>query len=310
MKLCITGANGFVGQALVKQCLKTNIAFHRAVRANDDDLPNTVSIGNIGAHTDWSSALAGCTEVIHLAARVHQMRDAGNTIDLYRKVNVEGTRKLLSDAIAQPIKRFVFVSTIKVLGEHTNTPWDPQTSPNPQCPYSLSKLEAEVLVKQMCEQAGIEWVIVRPPLVYGSFAKGNIPRLVKLIHRTPFLPLGGIENRRSMVNVNNLANLLLTCASHPKANHHIFHVSDNEHRSTSDLIEDCAYAMHKKLRMFSCPSWIARALFFCLRKSKEYERLYQSLVVNDTLTREVLGWSEPTPYLEALRDTVLSYRKS
>ena len=298
VKICVTGASGFIGRHLCRQLKYKRIPFRAVSRKSM--AYETVSVGDINAETNWQAALEGVDTVIHLAARVHQMKESAHEKRLYDVVNHHGTQHLVDDCIARGVKRFVFVSTIKVLGEGCKTPFNEESLPQPTCPYSESKYKAEQALEKACSDAGMEWVIVRPPLIYGPGAAGNIPRLLKLVQRFPILPLGGIANARSMISVENFSAMLIRCATHPNAPGHRFLIQDNGARSTTELIEDIANVLNKRLWMPKLPTALLEQTAKVLGRQPDIQRLTGSLAVDDALTRTLLDWVPPYAYLDQL----------
>lgn len=296
--IMITGANGFVGCALARRLRKeTDIRVRKAYRSapSDVDVSQNISIGDIGPDTDWSKALEGIDVVIHCAARVHVMNDAGSVESLaqFRRVNVEGTQNLARQAAASGVSRLVFVSSIKVNGETTTglAPFTHASLPAPVDAYGISKWEAEQKLGQIARETGLEVVVVRPPLVYGPGVKANFLRLMQAVNRGIPLPFGLVHNQRSMVFVENLADLLIKCASRPSAASETFLVSDGEDLSTRSLIELLAKAMHRQPRMINIPPYLMRAFASLLGKKDFADRLLGSLQVDIEHTRKTLDWA-------------------
>lgn len=316
--ILVTGATGFVGAAVIQQlaCTQGPASVVAAVRTrpNADRLAawppgvNMVTVGEMGASTDWTAALAGVDTIIHCAARVHVMNDAAtDPLSLYRQVNVKGTLALATQAAAAGVKRFVFVSSIKVNGESTpvGQPFTARTPPNPVDPYGVSKLEAEQALFELAASTGLEAAVVRPPLVYGPGVKANFQALVKVIRKGVPLPLGAVTgNRRSLVALDNLVDLLITCARHPAAAGQVFLASDGEDMSTTELIRRLGQAMSKPARLLPVPAWILSAAATLLGKHQAAQRLLGSLQVDSRPTQEILGWTPPISVDEGLRRVV------
>jgi nucleoside-diphosphate-sugar epimerase len=309
VRVLVTGATGFVGQRLVP-VLRTRghwvrVALRNA-RVGRPDADDAVVVGNLGPSTDWSAAVAGMDAVIHLAARVHVMRDeAADPLSEFRRVNVECTGSLARAAAAAQVRRLVFVSSIKVNGEATHgRPFTVGDDPDPQDPYGVSKSEAESLLRVVEQDLGLEVVVVRPPLVYGPGVKANFMRLMKLSVRGFPLPLAAIDNRRSMVFVGNLAEALATCIEHPAAGGRTFLVSDGDDLSTPELVRRLAAASGSRARLFPVPSGLLRLFATLLGRGAEIDRLVGSLVVDDSSIRDLLGWRPPYSVDAGLRETV------
>ncbi len=308
----VTGANGFVGRALVAALARNNISVSAAIRQNTSiGTGNLVSaipvytIGNIGPQTDWTDALCDAHTIIHLAARVHIMEEtAANPLTEFRRVNTLGTEHLAMAAVRAGVRRLVYVSSIKVNGETTATELFRESDvPNPTDPYAISKWEAEQALSRISGETGLEVVIVRPPLVYGPGVSGNFCALLRWVNRGVPLPLASIENRRSLIGLENFVDLLITCATHPKASGEVFLASDGENLSTPELLRRVALALAKPARLFSFPVPLLRAATTFLGQGAQFERLCGSLAVDSRKSREVLGWMPPFSVDEGLRST-------
>jgi len=305
----VTGANGFVGRALCNELARRGYVVRAAVREplRTVGLPGeTVQITDIGVNADWSSALAGVDAVVHLAARVHVMHErTSNPHAAFRAVNVGATERLARAAAAQGVKRLVYVSSIKVNGEGTQPgqPYTPDDVPAPAGPYGISKHEAEQLLRQLAEETGLEVVIIRPVLVYGPGVKANFLSMMHWLHKGLPLPLGAIRNQRSLVALDNLVDLIVTCLCHPNASNQTFLVSDGEDLSTSSLLRRTATALGRPARLVPVPVWALRTIARLLRKEDVAERLCGSLQVDISKTQELLDWIPPVSADEALKQT-------
>lgn len=288
----LTGTTGFIGTALRARLIRDGRRVHAAVR-RVGGAPLEFCIGGIDAKTDWSEALKGCRTVIHLAARVHVMRDgAADPLAEFRKVNVEGTIRLAWQAAAAGVHRFVFLSTIKVNGEATarDRPFLPEDVPAPEDAYGVSKLEAELALQEVCTSTGMEFVVIRPPLVYGPGVGGNFRSLLGWIQRGIPLPFGAIDNRRSLIAIENLVDLISVCARHPAAANQVFLVADGKDVSTTELLLKVAHAYGRKARLIPIPSLWLGCCAALLGKKKEVDRLLGSLVVDSTKAQDLLDW--------------------
>lgn len=287
----VTGATGFVGSSFCAKATKAGYYVRRIVRKriNSDDHV----IENIDGSALWKPALDGIDTVVHLAARVHVMKDKANDLLAeFRQVNTIGTLNLARQAAGAGVKRFVFLSSIKVNGEATPSgrPFTVQDAPAPQDPYAISKYEAEQALRQVEKDTGLEVVIVRPPLVYGPGVKANFLRLIQAVRKGVFLPLGRINNKRSLVALDNLVDLIITCVDHPAAAGQTFLVSDGQDLSTPELVRKIAGAMGKKPGLLPVPPYLLRMAGGILGKKAEVERLMGSLQVDISHTCETLGW--------------------
>jgi nucleoside-diphosphate-sugar epimerase len=303
----VTGANGFVGSALCKRMERDAIAFRPAVRRKLR--PDDHEVGLISAGTDWSAALKNCDAVVHLAARVHVMNEhAADPLAAFREVNVAATVNLARQAAQHGVRRFVFVSSIKVNGEMTRqTPFSAGDKPAPQDAYGQSKLEAELALQRIAQETGLEVVVVRPPLVYGPGVRANFLQLMYLIKRGIPLPLGGIDNCRSLVAIDNLVDLLLVCLRHPAAAKQTFLVSDGHDVSTPELVRMLAVAMGKRTLLMPVPPGILAAGAALLGKTAAAERLLGSLQVDIEPTRSLLDWQPPVSMEDAIDATVAHF---
>jgi len=305
--LLITGASGFVGTALCRQAQSTGRAVRAAVRTAGAAATNvpSVTVPSIDGQTLWADALQGCDSVIHTAARVHVMNEsATDPLSEFRRVNVDGTLNLARQAAAAGVRRFVFVSSIKVNGEGTQAqrPFLASDVPAPQDPYGVSKAEAELGLRQVAEQTGLEVTIVRPPLVYGPGVKANFGSLLRAVQRGLPLPLGAVRhNRRSLVALDNLIDLLLTCVDHPAAAHQTFLVSDGEDLSTTALIQRMGQAIGRPARLLPVPVFLLHLGATVLGKRDVAQRVLGNLQVNIDHTQATLGWSPPITVEEGLR---------
>jgi len=278
----VTGANGFVGRVLVRELMSRAIQLRAVVRHTGHGLPGEVGIGEVNTFTRWESALRGVDCIIHLAGRVHVIDDAArDPLRAYREVNVAGTRRLAEEAVRAGVRRFIFISSIRVNGERTHTePFRASDEPMPEDPYGISKLEAERALREVSDQTGLEVVVIRPPLVYGPGVKGNFRRLMSLVEWGMPLPLGSINNRRSMVSVFNLCDLIIHCIEYPAAANGTFLVSDGEDVSTPDLIRRLAETMGRRAWLLPVPERILGLAMKLVGRQGEFIRLCGSLQVD------------------------------
>lgn len=315
-KVFLTGASGFVGGAVLRRLSSEGCEVIVAARKGGSKLPanvRTVTFEAFEEGNDWHGALAECDVVIHSAARVHVMNDSeSDPLAAFRKVNVQGTLALARQAIAAGVKRFVFISSIKVNGEGTakGRPYTADDQPMPLDPYGVSKMEAEVELCKLAQQSGLEVVIIRPVLVYGPGVKANFLNMMRWLDRGVPLPFGAIDNRRSLVALDNLVDLIVTCIDHPAAANQTFLVSDDEDLSTTALLRRMAAALGKTARLLPIPAWALSAAAISLGKRSLSQRLCGSLQVDIRKTRELLGWQPPVKVDAALLAAARHYQET
>lgn len=299
--ILVTGSTGFIGGHLLNHLHKLNVYnTFNVSRKSNYIFPNTVLIDHISGYTDWSHILNNIDVVVHCAAAAGT-RSLSNS-QVY-ETNFNGTINLVKQCIQASVKRFVFISTIKVNGESTNNrkPFLFDDDFFPFDVYGQSKADAESILQKICNDAAIEFVIIRPPLVYGPGVKGNFASLLSLTLKRLPLPLGNIKNKRSMVSVQNLVDLITSCIDHPKAANQIFLVSDDEDVSTSDLLRRLGNAANKPTRLINFPVGLIRFIAKLAGKESAVDRLTGSLQVDITHTKETLNWSPPLTLNEGLR---------
>jgi len=268
---------------------------------------NNVVVGDIDEHTNWQHTLVNCDVVFHLAARVHVMQECSkDPLTEFRRMNVVPTEHLARCAAASGVKRLVYISSIKVNGEETfnGKAFDEANEPAPEDPYGISKLEAELALKRVAKDTGLEVVIVRPPLVYGAGVKGNFAQMISVLKRGLPLPFASVNNKRSLIYVGNLVNALLLCAIHPAAAGETYLLSDGEDLSTSDLLRKLTIIMGQAQRLFKCPITILKLAGHLTGKSQQIARLLNSLQVDSSKIRRQLGWVPPYTVKQGLQNTV------
>ncbi len=307
--ILVTGATGFVGRALCAALIKScpiRIAVRNTAGESPVDGVDVVR-GELSATADWSAAMAGVVAVVHCAARVHVMNDdAVDPLAEFRRINVEGSLQLARQAAAAGVRRFVFLSSIKVNGEQTDPgrPFTADQAPGPLDPYGISKMEAEAALRALARETGMAVVIIRPPLVYGPAVKGNFLAMMRALWRGIPLPLGAVTaNRRSLVALDNLVDLIVTCIDHPAAVNQTFLVSDAEDLSTAALLRRMGQALGRPARLLPVPVGALRLAATLLGRPGIAQRLCGSLEVDIDKTRHLLGWSPPFSVDEGLRRT-------
>jgi len=303
IKILITGASGFLGKRLLWTLASRDVELSVAHRheLNNLDVPLYV-VGELSDLTDWSPAVARQDVVIHLAALAHLIgKDASKAVDDYRRVNVSGTFKLAQQAARAGVKRFVFISSIGVNGHISKRPFSVDEHPHPAGAYAQSKWQAEQALWQIQKETGMEVVIVRPPLVYGPDAPGNFGSLVHWIKQGVPLPLGAIHNKRSLVGIDNLVDLIIRCVDQPSAANQLFLAGDGEDLSTTELLRGVGKAMGKPARLIPVPAGALQLGATLLGKRAMAQRLLGSLQVDISKTCELLDWKPPYTVEEGLR---------
>lgn len=312
--ILVTGANGFVGRIL---CVALAHSGRTVVAATRHTLPEMVpnisnfKISTLAADTNWQHGLLGCDAIVHLAARVHVMSDTAiDPLTEFRRVNVDGTLNLARQAAAAGVRRFVFISSIKVNGESTRLgqAFAADDVPGPQDPYSISKHEAELGLRQLAAETHMEVVIIRPPLVYGPGVKANFQRMMQWLRTGGVpLPLGAIHNKRSLIALDNLVDLIVTCLDHPAAANQTFLAGDGEDLSTTELLRRMGRALGSPARLIPVPSWVLEVGAVLVGKRALALRLCGSLQVDISQARDLLGWKPVVTLDEALKRTAKAY---
>ncbi len=299
MNILLTGGTGFVG-ASIKERLIADAACHLTLAVRNLSAVSygcdLVSTEGLHVSTDWSTALERQDVVIHSAARVHIMHDQStDPLAEFRKVNVDGTLRLARQSADAGVKRFIFISSIKVNGEGTvsGKPYTAFDTPAPQDPYGVSKMEAEYGLHDIAKATGMEVVIIRPVLVYGPGVKANFLSMMRWLNKGVPLPLGAIHNKRSLVSLDNLVDLVVTCIDHPAAAHETFLVSDGEDLSTTEILRRMGQALGKSARLVPVPAGLLETGAAILGKRAVAQRLCGSLQVDIRHTCETLNWNPP-----------------
>ena len=310
-RVLLTGATGFVGQVLCDVLTQAGYSVRAAMRGEQAPpaaAADGVKGGDIGSSTDWSAALAGVDYIIHAAARAHVLHDDAAAAKLYFETNEHGTRRLAQAAARAGIRRFVYVSSIKVNGEETRAaPYTAADPPRPQDTYGESKWRAEQALQQVADRTAMQAVIVRPPLVYGPRVRANFLRLLSWVERGWPLPLAAVSNRRSLVSVWNLCDLLVRSLEHPRAVSRTWMVSDGEDVSTPELIRRIGRAMGRRTTLIPVPVALLRLGAGLVGYRAEFGRLCGSLAVDISSTRDELGWSPPLALDAGLARTTAWY---
>lgn len=312
----LTGGTGFLGCAVLQRLLVVDKwPLIGSARTSIHRFPSSVKVervSELGADTDWRACLQGVEIIIHCAARAHVMKDeTADPLGEYRKVNVQGTLALARQAARSGVRRFVFISSIKVNGERTspNLTFRADDIPLPEDAYGASKHEAEVGLRELGTQTGMEIVIIRPPLVYGPGVKANFASLMRAVQRGWPLPLGAVNNQRSLVGLDNLVDFIVTCISHPSAANQTFLVSDGHDLSTTELVQALAHAADVPSRLLPVPVWALQVGARLLGKGDAVQRLCGNLQVDISKARSLLGWVPPVSVEEGLRRAVYGMSK-
>ena len=317
MDILVTGSTGFIGTSLIEKLIKKRFSVSAAARnasANKFDANiNFINIGHLTSSLDWQHALQGVNTIVHLAARAHVLNDKSrDPLADYRYINVDCSLNLARQAARTGVKRFIYMSSIKVNGEFTilRKPFTAQDTPMPRDFYGISKYEAELGLRVVAEESGMELVIIRPPLVYGPGVKANFLTMMNWLRRGIPLPLGGVtKNRRSFVFLDNLVDMVVTCINHPAAANQTFLVSDDEDLSTSELLRRMALALGLPSKLIAVPTALITLGAKLIGRPDISQRLCGSLQVDIRKTKDLLGWSPPVSVDEGLRKTASHFLK-
>ena len=294
MKVLVTGANGFLGRNILEFCQLRSLEVRACARNADISKPYWAISPDLEGAADWSALVNGIDVVIHAAARAHMRKEElVDRLSEYRRVNVEGTLSLARQAAAAGLKRFIFISSIGVNGNITTRPFRVDDQPNPAEPYAQSKWEAEQGLMRLAAETGMEVVIIRPPLVYGPSAPGNFGSLVRWIEKGFPLPLGAIHNKRSLVGIDNLVDLIIRCVDHSAAANQVFLAGDGEDLSTTELLRGVGKAMGRTARLTPVPAGLLQFGATLLGRKAMSQRLLGSLQVDISRTCELLDWKPP-----------------
>ena len=306
MRVLLTGATGFIGQALSIELLNQGFNLTVFLRKKNDLFANNVNqvVGNFSNNTDWSQVLEKIDCVVHLAGKAHVIDKSNkSTMDDYKEINTDLTLKLAKESAESGVTRFVFLSSILVNGNQNNKPFTEDDEPNPQGPYAISKYKAEQGLFKISKKSGMEVVIIRPPLVYGANALGNFGRLLSWAKAKFLLPLpfGAVDNQRSLVAIENLVDFIVTCTFHKNASNEVFLISDNQNLSTTQLLRKIAKAFEKKVFLLPVPVKFMIFTANLLGRRKDAIRLFSSLRVDISKAQKTLNWQPKITIDEQLK---------
>lgn len=308
-KVLVTGANGLVGNSLVTKLLEDKKVIAGVRKDREYSFPGIemTRYPDIAKNTDWSQILESIGVIVHTAARVHVIvDDVDDPLTEFRRVNVDGTLNLARQAATAGVGRFIFISSIKANGEMTlsNFPFKPDDAPTPCDPYGISKLEAENGLMKIARETGMEVVVIRPPLVYGPGVKANFQKMIHWLNKGVPLPLGSIHNKRTLVALDNLVDLINTCIDHPAAANQVFLAGDDEDVSTTLLLQKVGDALGKPARLIKVSPKLIKIGAAMLGKSDTANRLLGNLQVDISKARELLGWEPPVTVDEGIKKAV------
>lgn len=314
-RIIVSGANGFVGRELCRTLSDNQFEVYAVVRNSINKIlaEKCFVVRDLVDKASWENELVGVDCVIHLAARVHIMKDtADDPYSKFKKMNVDATMRLAHSAVDAGVKRFIYVSSIKVNGEETSASqvFKADDTPNPIGPYALSKLQAEKELLELSTTSELEVVVIRPPLVYSPGVKANFMTMMRWLDKGIPLPLGAVHNKRSFVALDNLVDLIMICINHPAAANEIFLVSDGEDLSTTELLKRTAKALNKPARLIPVSASLLKFLATLLGKRDVAMRLFGSLQVDIEKTRKLLDWEPPVSIDDALKMTAEEFLRS
>lgn len=311
LNVLVTGANGFIGKALCDNLSIRSVCVRGAVRSLPREKKSIeYRIVDFEKESDLSELCHDMDCIVHLAGRAHILNDRHhNPLEAFRKINCEASFCLARHAVRSGVKRFIFISSIGVNGNQTlSCPFDESSAANPMNPYARSKFEAEQGLEEILRSTETELVIIRPPLVYSLDAPGNFSRLLKLVRLRVPLPLGRIQNRRSLVSLENLIGFIRLCLTHPEAAGRVFLISDGVDISTSEIITTLSEGMGRRILLYHVPGFFFKFITRLLNMENLYTQLYCSLQVDNSLANKLLGWDSTGHPLTRLRDIGRQYR--
>lgn len=309
MKVMVTGGTGFLGTALVRALKSAGHEVILTTRKQDNPEQGIYNLGDISANTNWLNLLQGCDTVIHTAGRAHILNDdAQDALAEFRRVNHDATMKLASDAATNGVKHFIFVSSIGVNGNATSgIPFTEASEPQPTSDYAISKREAEQSLLNQFAESDMAITIVRPALICGENAPGNIQRLLKLVSKNLPLPFKNVRNKRALVSLDNVVSFISECVVNEKSKNQLYLLADAERPSTEDMINAFAAGMGIKAKLVSFPTGIFRLLLASVGKRGIYDQLFGDLEVDASKSREHLNWTPPITLFETMKKTAKYY---
>src|SRR5471030_1675992 len=311
MKILVTGATGFVGRALVAELEKLNFPVVATSRRTLSDQSSLINMGEISPSTDWSSVLEGCETVIHTAGRAHILDDrAKDKLAEFRRVNCAATLKLARDAEVAGVKHFIFISSIGVNGNKTdNIPFDESSVPQPTSDYAVSKLEAELSLKSQFANSAMAITVIRPALICGENAPGNIRRLLKIVASGLPLPFKGVKNKRGMVSLDNVVSFITACIENPHSKNELFLLADKITPSTEEIIRAFSLGMKKPARVIWFPSSLLGIVLRLMGRKNLYDQLYGSLEIDASKAMKLLNWQPPVTIFDTMKKTAAYFSK-
>ena len=313
-RILVTGASGFIGTGLCNRLLSEGFTVTAALRKPPipfrDERIRPVFIGGINERTDWTSATAKIDFVVHLAGRAHVMKEhIVNPIAAYREVNVAGTVNLAKSAVKAGVKRFIYMSSVKVNGEENDQPYTEMKDPRPKDAYGISKMEAELDLMKIASKSKMELVVIRPPLVYGPGVRANFLSLLKLVDYSIPLPLASIKNRRSFIYLGNLVDCVIKCLTHPAAAGRVYLVSDDQDISTPELIRIIADSMNRRAIFFPFPPALLQYAGHLFGRAEVVSRILGSLTIDMSRIKKETGWTPPYASKTGLINTARWFKK-